>query len=177
MSRTFKVVGVLGGVLVIFIGLIVMKDQKANGANEKIGFVDVATVFDGYEKTKENDQILREMGKKKEEERDALVHEIRRLKDEIALLSEEAAAEKRKMLDEKVRELEEFDTETKRTLGKKRNEVVRDIFKDIDKVVQRYGERKGYDMIFNQRVLLYGDAHFDITQEILKELNQQYQRK
>ena len=143
---------------------------------EKIAYVDVAKVFDGYQKTKDNDAKLQGAGKKKEEERDALVHEVRRLKDEQALLAEDAREKKQAAIDAKVRELQEFDLAARRDLGNQRNQTVKEIFKDIDDVVQRYGERKGYDLIFNDRVLLYRNPRFDVSQDILGELNRNYQK-
>ena len=144
---------------------------------EKTAYVDVAKVFDGYQKTKDNDAKLQAAGKKKEEERDAIVHEIRRLKDEQALLAEDARDKKQEAIDAKVRELQEFDAAARRELGQERNQTVREIFKDIDDIVQRYGERKGYDFIFNDRVLLYRSARFDVSKEILDEINRNYQKQ
>jgi len=142
---------------------------------EKIAYVDVAKVFDGYQKTKDNDARLQEAGKKKEEERDALVHEVRRLKDEQALLAEDAREKKQEAIDAKIRELQEYDAGARRELTEQRNKTVREIFKDIDDVVQRYGERKGFDLIFNDRVLLYRSGTYDLTSEVLEELNRGYQ--
>ena len=143
---------------------------------EKIAYVDVAKIFDGYQKTKDNDAKLQTAGKKKEEERDALVHEVRRLKDEQALLAENAREKKQEAIDVKVRELQEFDQAARRELGNQRNETVKEIFKDVDDVVQRYGERKGYDLILNDRVLLYRSPRFDVSRDILEELNRNYQK-
>ena len=142
-----------------------------------VALVDVAKVFDGYQKTKDNDTKLQSAGKKKEEERDALVHEVRRLKDEQALLAEDAREKKQEAIDAKVKELQEFDAAARRDLGEKRNQTVREIFKDIDEVVQRYGERKGYDFIFNDRVLLYRSPRFDVSKDVLEELNRSYQKQ
>lgn len=144
---------------------------------EKIAFVDVAKIFDGYQKTKDNDAKLQAAGKKKEEERDALVHEVRRLKDEQALLAEGAREKKQEAVDAKVRELQEFDAQARRDLGEQRNQTVRAIFKDIDEVVQRYGERKGMDFVFNDRVLLYRSNRFDVSKDVLDELNRNYQKE
>ena len=144
---------------------------------EKISYVDVAKVFDGYQKTKDSDAKLQTAAKKKEEERDAIVHEVRRLKDEQALLAEDARGKKQDAIDAKVRELQDFDTAARRELGEERNETVKEIFKDIDDVVRRYGERKGFDFIFNDRVLLYRSARFDVSRDILDELNREYQKK
>lgn len=146
-------------------------------ALNKMGYVDVAKVFDGYQKTKQNDARLQAEGKKKEEERDALVREVRRLKDEQALLAENAREKKQEAIDAKIRELQEFDAAARKQLGDQRNQMIREIFKDIDEVVQRFGEKKGYDMILNDRTLLYRNARFDLTAEITDELNRNLQKK
>jgi outer membrane protein len=139
-------------------------------------YVDVAVLFDEYQKTKDNDEVLKNLGQSKEQERDSLVNEIRALKDELVLLNDEAKTQKQEALDDRIRKLQDFDRDAKRELGEKRNKLVREIFKDIDDVVQRFGERKGYDMILNERALLYRNPKLDVTQEILKELNKNYKK-
>jgi Skp family chaperone for outer membrane proteins len=143
----------------------------------KYACVDVAKVFDQYQKTKDNDKLLQEAGKKKEKERDVLVNEIRQMKDELLLLSDEAKEKKREALQAQVKKLSDFDQNTRQGLGEQRNQVVQGIFKDIDNTVQRYGERKGLELIFNERALLYHHTKLDITQEILNELNKEYTKK
>src|SRR5258708_5456728 len=76
---------------------------------EKQAFVDVAKVFDSYLKTKDNDRNLQQAGKKKEEERDGIVREIRQAKDEMALLSDDAKAKKQDSLAAKMKDLDAFD--------------------------------------------------------------------
>ncbi len=145
-----------------------------DAAAGKTAFVDVAKVFDTYQKTKDNDQVLQATGKKKEEERETLVKEIRQMKDELVLLADDAKAKKQEELNNKVRALEEFDRATRQALGEQRNQVLREIFKDIDDTVKRYGERKGLEFVFNERALLYGAPKFDITQDIITELNNDF---
>ena len=143
---------------------------------EKFATVDIGKIFDEYEKTKKFDQEFQTEGKLKQEERDAIVHEIRRLRDEQALLAENAKAEKQNAIDAKMKELEGFDNEVRKTLGEKRNKAVREVFQDIENVMTQYGERKGFDIIFNDRALLYKDKRFDVTPDILKELNDRYKK-
>lgn len=163
--------------LLMFLSLVVFSGTVyAEGG--KIGYVDVAKLFDNYQKTKDNDQVLQDLGKKKEAEREKIVQDIRKQKDEIALLNnEDAKNKKQEQLDAKLRELEDFDRVAKRDLGQQRNNVVREIFKSIDDSVQRYGERKGYDFIFNERALVYRNAKSDLTQDVLNELNEEYKKK
>lgn len=162
---------------VLLAAFFVLGQMPARAEGGKQAFVDVAKVFDAYNKTKENDKNLQQSGKKKEEERDAIVHEIRQAKDEMALLSDDAKAKKQDSLASKMKELEAFDAQTRQTLGEQRNKVVRDIFKDIDNAIQKYGQAKQLDVIFNERALLYRSDKMDITKEIIDTLNKDYSTK
>ncbi len=157
-----------------FLGLFILT-QAAYA--EKVAFVDVGKVFDGYEKTKKNDEALTEEGRKRQGERDALVQEVRRLKDEQALLSDKAKGQKQAAIDEKIRQLQDFDTQIRRDLGGRRDTVVKEIFADIDNLIKTYGKQKGYDYIMNQRLALYNKDQYDISDEILKMLNDDYKKK
>lgn len=160
-----------------FITLFASHAMAADAPSAKYAYVDVAKVFDEYQKTKDNDQVLQSAGKKKEMERDSLVHEIRQLKDELVLLRDDAKAKKQEQMEAKVKALQEFDQSVRQGLGEQRNQVVRDIFKDIDDAVQRYGQRKGLDLILNERSLVYRNTQFDISKEVLADLNKEYASK
>lgn len=148
----------------------------AAAENEKLAYVDIAKIFDSYQKTKDKDKVLQDAGKKKEDERQGLVESVRQMKDEMALLTDEAKAKKEEAMEVKVRELQDFDRSAKRELGEQRSKAVREIFKDIDDTVRTYGERKGLDLILNERALLYHHAKYDATQEVLNELNKNYSK-
>lgn len=151
---------------------------RAFGAEEqKIAFVDVAKIFDTYEKTKDSDRSLQDAGKKKEEERDAMVYDIRQLKDELLLMTGDMKTKKQELLEEKIKGLQDFDKDTKRQLSEQRSQVVQEIFKDIDAAIKRYGERKGLDFVFNERALLYHSDKYDATSEILEDLNKGAKKK
>ncbi|MDP3921540.1 MAG: OmpH family outer membrane protein [Candidatus Omnitrophota bacterium] len=165
-------------ILLITLSTVLMATPTAHAAAEpNYAYVDVAKIFDEYEKTKTNDTALQTAGQEKEKDREKMVKDIRALKDELVLLADDAKVKKQEVLDEKIRELQDFDRDARRDLGKQRNDLVRDIFQDIDEVVKRYGERKGFDLIFNERALLYRHDKFDITQDVLKELNKSYGKK
>ncbi len=152
-------------------------NQALFAEGEKYAYVDVAKVFDEYQKTKDNDQVLQAAGKKKETERDSLVLEIRQMKDEMVLLADDAKLKKQEVLNTKIKTLQDFDMQAKQELGEQRNGVVRDIFKDIDDAVQRFGERKGLDFVFNERALLYRNSKYDVTAEVIQEINKDYSAK
>jgi len=161
--------------LTIFLTLFFVAQDSAWA--QKIAFVDVGKVFDGYQKTKEFDTNLTGEGKEKQNERDALVQEIRRLKDEQALLSDNAKQEKQSLIDGKIRDLQEFDDSVRRDLGGRRDTAIKEIFKDIDGVIKTYGKQKGYDYILNQRLALYSRGEYDITQQVMDQINKEYKKK
>ena len=171
--RFLKIVSVF--TLSFALGVPLWAAESAGGTN--YAYVDVAKVFDDYQKTKENDRVLQDAGKKKEEERDAIVHEIRQLKDELALLADDAKTKKQDMMEAKVRDLQAFDQKAKEELGTQRNKVVKEIFKDIDDTIKRYGERKGLDFVFNERALVFHNPKKDVTTDIVSELNKGYTNK
>jgi len=140
----------------------------------KIGYLDVAKVFDEYKKTKEQDVILESQAKSKQSERDKMVSEITRLRDEMELLSEKGKKDKQVVIEEKVKKLQEFDNVVRGDLRKKRDDVVADILKEIDAVVQGYGKKQGFDMILNDKVIIYKKDALNVTDDILKTLNAQY---
>jgi Skp family chaperone for outer membrane proteins len=161
------------GFLVLLWALI-FSDSPGFAVAEKIATINVGKVLNGYLKTKDNERILQEAGKKKEQERDTMVQSIRQLKDELTLLADDAKAKKQEALDGKIKELQDFDIQAKQDLGGQRNTMLREILKDIDDTVKRYGERKGLDFIMSENALLYYHPRFDVTKEILDELNKNY---
>ena len=157
-------------VAVIFV-LAILVPQYSFAKEYKIAYVDLAKVFDEYSKTKEADKALEEKGKSKEADRKKLVDDIRKLRDEQALLSDKAKAEKQPAIDAKIKQLQDFDRSARDEIIKQRNDSVGNILKDIEKVVTDYSKQEGYDVIFNSRMLLYGNETMDLTPEILKRLN------
>ncbi len=140
-------------------------------AEMKVGYVNLAHVFDNYSKTKDQDKTLEQQSKQKKEERERLVNQIRKMKDEIDILSEGAKEKKQTQIDKKIRQLQEYDQQTRISLGQQRDGMLREILKEIEGVVEKYAKGNGYTMILNDRVLLYGQEQDDLTDEILKILN------
>ena len=151
--------------------------RAADAKGSNVATVDIGKIFEEYEKTKKYDQEFQNEAKSKQEERDAIVHEVRRLRDEEALLSENARQTKHKEIEAKMKELDDFDGRARGALGEKHDKALKEVFQDIEGVVSQYGERKGYDFIYNERALLYRNKRFDVTADILKELNSQYAKQ
>lgn len=163
--------------LLAFLGLSVFSALPASAAGEKIGYVDLARVFDEYQKTKAFDKSLEIKGAQKQTERDKMVNEVKRLRDEAELLGAKAKDEKQAAIDEKIKALQDFDRNARDTLRKERDSMVRDILKEIETVIQDFGKSQGYSFVFNDRVLVYKSEGGDLTNSIIKALNDSYAKK
>ena len=68
-------------------------------------------------------------------------------------------------------ELLEFDRQKKEDMTKKRNEKIRELLLEIEKVISDYAEKEKYSIILNDRVLIYGEQSLNETENILKIIN------
>ncbi|MBI3315927.1 MAG: OmpH family outer membrane protein [Candidatus Omnitrophica bacterium] len=141
-------------------------------AGEKLGYVDLGRVFDEYQKTKNFDKSLEAKGAQKQTEREKMVAEVKKLRDEAELLSSKAKEDKQVVIDEKIKTLQEFDRATRDSLRRERDTMVREILKEIETVIQSFGKSQGYTFIFNDRVLVYKSEGSDLTQQVIKALNE-----
>ena len=146
-------------------------------AVQKIGFVDIARVFDDYQRTKTSDKELEGKGKEKETELKGRVEELKKLRDGLELLSDKAKEERQKQVEEKSDELQRFQLAAQNELRRQRDSVAREILKEINDEVQAYAKAQGYDLVLNERTLVYGSQEMDVTDPILKQLNDHYASK
>jgi len=170
-----KTLGV--GVCAMVAAAFMLSIPAAHAADLKIGYVDLARVFDEYQKTKDFDKTLEAKGGQKQSERDKMVNEIKKLRDEAELLSAKAKEDKQAQIDDKIKQLQEFDRSTRDALRKERDTMVRDILKEIEGVLQNFGKSEGYSFIFNDRVLVYKSEGNDLTMPVIKVLNDGYAKK
>lgn len=152
--------------------LLVMYPASALFAEEvRIATIDLSRAFDEFKKTKEADKTLQAKGSEKKTERDKKIAEIKKLKDELELLSDKGRQEKQAVIDQKVKELQEFDREVRDSLRQERDQMVQEILREIDQVIKGYGDKNGYTLILNDRVLLYKEKTLDITNDVIQLLN------
>lgn len=138
----------------------------------KIGYVDLSRLFDEYHKTKEYDKVLESKHGELEKVGKEKVEKIKESEGKLALLKED----QKKVLEDEIDLMkgnaQEFVRQEQSNLTKERNEKIREILLEIEKEVSDFAEREGYDIILNDRVLIYGDPAKNLTEEILTILNQ-----
>lgn len=156
-------------ILLLFI--LTISTTAAYAQNVKMGFVDLSRLFDEHHKTAAYDKLLEENHKAFESERNGKIEKIQEAQGKLALLNEEKKAELEEEIEKMKADLLEYDRQQKTTLTKERNEKIREILLEIEREVSGYAEKEGYDIILNDRVLIYGNPAKDVTEEIIKRLN------
>ncbi len=143
----------------------------------KIAYVDLSKVFDGYQRTKEYDGVLQKESESFQKERDGMINKVRDAQGKLALMKD---AEKQKLtgdIEKQKNDLIEFDKGKRTELAKKRDDKVREILQEIQKVVEEFAKKEGFDYVLNDRVLIYGNGENNMTEKILKSLNDSYGKK
>ncbi len=158
-------------IAVLVTACLAMLGRDAFAKEYKIGYVDLAKVSDEYAKTKDFEKTFEVQVKGKDAERQKFVDEIRKLKDEQALLSDKAKAEKQTIIDGKIANLQEFDRKVRDELIKQRNQMLGEIQKDIDAVISAYSKEAGYDIVLIKQTVLFAGSELDLTAEVVKRLN------
>ena len=170
--RSLKIVVMMA--MVLAAGAVSTSLAQAQG---KMAYVNLSQLFDEYEKTKAYDKVLAADGEKFEAERNKRIDAIRELQGKTAALKEEEKAKIEQDIEKKKAELMEFDRQKRTDLTKARDEKVREILMEIEKTVSEYAKKEGYAYVFNDRVLIYGDQSMNITEPILKSLNEAYTKQ
>ena len=137
----------------------------------KLGYVDLSRLFDEYYKTKDYDKVLEAEHSDVEKERNVKLDKIRDAQGKLGALAEAKKKESEQDIEKMKNEIMEFDRQKNEDLTKKRNEKIREILLEIEKVASDYAAKENYSMIFNDRVLIFGDKSLDLTEDILKILN------
>lgn len=143
-------------------------------AEGKIVFMDLAKVFDEYNKTKELDKQLETKANAKQGERDKMVAEIKKMKDELDLAADKDKAKKQAAVEEKLRKLQDSDKVSRDALRKDRDDMARTILKEIKDVIDEIAKKEGYAYILDSRAVLFGGDANNLTDRIVKILNDRY---
>ncbi|MFH1380572.1 MAG: OmpH family outer membrane protein [Candidatus Omnitrophota bacterium] len=137
----------------------------------KMGYVDMRKIFYEYKKTKDfNKKLEKEDGilKKEIEKR---TEEIRKLRDELDMLSEQAQEKRQPELKQKVKELDDYRREKMESLIKQKDDLFKEIREDIMSVAAKYAKKNGYDFILDEAVFVYASDAYDITTDMITDLN------
>lgn len=169
MRKVFNIVLILG--LTIFVSFTCFSKEL------KIGYVDIIKVFNEYQKTKDYEVQLDEKKRKVEKELSKKREEIEKLSNKLSLLKEEEKNEYQDKIQEKMKEHQEIARKAQVDMKKIVIEQMTEIKKDMDKIIENYAKKKGFNLIVTGNSVLYAAKSMDVTEDILKISNKQYKKK
>ncbi|MBL7158025.1 MAG: OmpH family outer membrane protein [Candidatus Omnitrophica bacterium] len=158
-------------ILAIFIIATFFLTPYAHARDLKVGYMNMRTIFAEYDRIKKYNEELESKDTEIRKEIEGKAEGLRKLRDEMELLSDTAKKERAPEFEKKVRELEEFRRRKVEEFIARKDEMFKQIREDIIKVATVYAKKNGYDMVADEAAFIYFSEKFDLTQEIIKELN------
>ncbi|MBI4322802.1 MAG: OmpH family outer membrane protein [Candidatus Omnitrophica bacterium] len=143
----------------------------------KLGYVNILKVFDGYQRTADSKQVLEQKGKQKQTELEGDFNELKKLRQSLELLNDQAKETKAREIEERSDEFKRLKTRSERELVREQNQLANQILGEIDQAVAEYAKANGFSVILDDRSLLYGEDAYNVTDAVLKLLNQRYTAK
>lgn len=166
-----RIAGFGGALLAVASLLVVCAPPSGAQEQPKIGYVDLLKVFDGYEKTKALDTSLEQKGKQKQTELEGRVGELKKLRQNLELLNDQARDLRAREIEEKSDELQRFRTNAARDITRERDKLTKGLLNEIQAGVEEYAKANGFALIMDQRALLYSVQAYDVTDAVLALLN------
>jgi len=165
--------------IIILLGLVFVFSFSSSvlAQDMKMGYVDIFKVFNDYDKTKDFDKQLEEEKDKAEKKLDTKKEELQKLQSKLNVVNDKEKEKQEKALIEAAGQYKDLERNALADIRKERDEKMKEVIDDIDKVVKAYAEKNKYDLILNQNAILYGGKVKDITPDILKEANKSYKKK
>lgn len=160
-------------VVLTIAAIFALMSAGAYAAEGKIGYVDLRKAFYEYNKSKNFETQLNDATGKREGDRAKLVEEITKMRDELQMLQADAKTKKQGEVDTKIAALQDFDRETRQQLLTKKNDMFKEVIDDIQKIVEAMGKSGGYDYIMDSRNIMYGKPEYDLTAQVITQLNSQ----
>jgi outer membrane protein len=153
----------------------------------KILIVDLSTVFQGHYKTAEQQVVMQGLAQKAEQDLGSLNKEIDALVTQYKDIAEQAknpaisadartkaeadAQKKGEEIRAKQQDAQNFVNNTRRSLSDKSQNFQNVLLEEITKVASDIAKKKGATILLNKPAAVYADASYDISDEVLAEVN------
>jgi outer membrane protein len=148
---------------------------------QKTGFVNTETIVKEYKEMSDTQELY---AKKNDEMSSALDIKIQEFQIKADLYQKNGPSMNRSEREKKEEELmmlrQQIQQEQQtgsRQLQQESQAAIDSVIKKVKARVKEYGEKNGYDYIYGQNdagSVMFGKAEYDLTDEVLKELNDNY---
>ena len=150
---------------------------------EKTAFVDVEEIYKEYNKAKEAEQEMTIRSQKMSNDIDALKmlfqQKVQEYQSSSASLSDADKLKKEQVLMREQQEIQQSQQMAMQMIQEESKTIMDKIDKDIQSFISEYAKKKGLSMIFGTssqtKTILYAASSKDITEEIIKSLNDEYE--
>lgn len=159
----------------IFLVLVSLIAFNAQAEETKIGYVDLQKVVTTSDQGREAMKTLSSIEKVKKALIKEKVDTIRSLEADLAkqasILNPETKKEKQEELEKLVAEYQKMRRESEEELQKNEAELIQKIVLDVNKLLEKIAKEEGYTAILNKPAVLYISDEFDLTGQVLTEIN------
>lgn len=169
-------------------------------SESQIAFVDMQDLFTRFYKTQLAQDQIRQQADEMKLEQDIMKNNIEEIRTEIeqlradsrdAILSAEVRSNKRVLLEEKLikmqgleQEMNEYEKLRKQQIDEQNTRMTKKLFDEIQDQIVMYSKEEGFDAVIDRtaqsrigiNVIAYVDSSADITELVLKNLNEGYEQ-
>ena len=143
---------------------------------QKFGYVNSAEILQSMPAVKQAEANLEALQKQYQKKGQTMLETFQ--KDYLAIqkkvergeLSPQEQQTEGQKLEARQSEIAKFEQEMMSQLEKKRTDLLKPIYDKINKAIEDVAKAGGYQMIFEQGVLLYQDASFDVSAKVKAKL-------
>ncbi|MBW1701656.1 MAG: OmpH family outer membrane protein [Deltaproteobacteria bacterium] len=160
------------GLFVVIVFVLCIQTHAFCADTYKIGVIDVMKLQEKSKAFQKVRKALREkfvaLEEKLEKEKNEVIKLEQELKKQSMMLSLDAREDKRQDLEKKMRHFRYLQNETAEEAKSLELEARKKVIREIEKVVDKIGKKKGYIIIFERRTvgLIYYKDAIDLTDEV-----------
>lgn len=153
-------------------------------SSSELVYVDVNKLVDGYKRTKVAKTEFDKKANVMKSNVDSLLlgwqEELKNYEKERSSMSSKELKLKQELLASKQQQINGYQEAIQKQIQEEDKKITQTIINDINDYVKEYGKEKGYKIIFGASGggnIMYADESTDLTAEILKGLNAEYEKK
>ncbi|MBN2302145.1 MAG: OmpH family outer membrane protein [Lentisphaerae bacterium] len=169
---------------------------SAQGADQKIAVADMNKVIQAHPSAEKNQQVLDQQAKEFDEERDALMAKLTKMREEFLqsrresgnmALSEEARREKIAIAEKQLEEFSRFEQQIGETLTLRKRESAdlrsrmrRLMVRKLEEIAAKYAEKNKINLLLDSSAIglsgidmvVFADDKLDVTEDLIKLVKQ-----
>ena len=145
-------------------------------------FVDINKLIENYERTAVERKVFNAKVKRMQSNADSLMtafqQELKKFEQDRAAMSSKELALTRELLQTKQQQLNNYQQGVQKQIQEEDQKMTQTVVNDINDFVKEYGKKHGYSIIFGASgsgSIMYAEEAADLTDQILEELNAQYE--